>query len=66
MPSIGFATRPTPSEITVILEHAERVLPFGKIAAKVADPLEALGFVITIPISVTASGFGAVTCAAGS
>jgi hypothetical protein len=56
----------TESELWMVLDRAEAYLPLGKIAAKVADPLEKLGNVITIPVSATATAFGAVTCAAGS
>ncbi|MGH9780961.1 MAG: RHS repeat domain-containing protein [Candidatus Acidiferrales bacterium] len=56
----------TPSEFTVITSEIEGVLPLGTIATGAADFLEGLTNVVTLPVSVTATAFGAVTCAAGN
>lgn len=55
----------TPSEFTVITTEIEGVLPLGTIATKAANFLEGFGKLVTVPVSATATAFGAVVCAAG-
>jgi len=55
----------TPSTFTTITTEIEGVLPLGTIASGAADLLEGFGKLVTIPVSATATAFGAVVCAAG-
>lgn len=55
----------TSSTFTTITTEIEGVLPLGTIASGAADLLEGFGKLVTIPVSATATAFGAVVCAAG-
>jgi hypothetical protein len=55
----------TPSEITIITNEIQGVLPLVVIATGAADFLEGLSNTVTIPVSATATSFGAVVCALG-
>lgn len=55
----------TSSDVSIFTREIQAVLPLGTIAAKAGGFLKALGNVLTIPVSATATAFGAVVCAAG-
>jgi hypothetical protein len=55
----------SPSEVNVFVTEFEALLPLGKVATGAADLLEGLTNLVTIPIDITATSFGAVVCTAG-
>ena len=55
----------SPSEFSVITSEISAYLPFGHIASVTADVLGEFTKLAQAPIDITASAFGAVTCAAG-
>ena len=55
----------SPSEFSIITNRISAYLPLGDIASGAADVLGAFTKVVQAPIDITASAFGAVTCAAG-
>ena len=55
----------SPSEFSIITNEISAYLPLGDIASGAADVLGGFTKLVQAPIDITASAFGAVTCAAG-
>ena len=55
----------SPSELTVITNEINAFLPLGDIATGAAEVLGGFTKLGQIPVDLTATGFGAVVCAAG-
>jgi RHS repeat-associated protein len=55
----------SPSEFTVITKEINAFLPLGDVATGAAEVLGGFSKLVQIPVDLTATGFGAVVCAAG-